>query len=75
MNKFFLLSILSVIINFSNAIDEKHSQPLSKITKKVFFDVQINGVKQERIVFGLFGEDTPKTVENFIEITKGGKMV
>jgi hypothetical protein len=37
-----------------------------KITNKVYFDVEIAGSKAGRIVLGLFGEEVPKTVENFV---------
>jgi len=34
---------------------------LSEITDKCFFDVEIDGQKQERIVMGLYGKVVPKT--------------
>eukprot|EP00388_Colpodella_angusta_P006847 GDKJ01019874.1.p1 GENE.GDKJ01019874.1~~GDKJ01019874.1.p1 ORF type:complete len:260 (-),score=50.81 GDKJ01019874.1:97-876(-) len=43
------------------------------VTDKVFFDITIGGENVGRIVIGLFGEDTPKTAENFLELAKGSK--
>ena len=40
------------------------------ITNKVFFDVQIEGGESGRIVLGLFGEAVPKTVENFVSLSR-----
>jgi hypothetical protein len=42
-----------------------------KVTQKVFFDMQMGGKELGRIVFGLFGEVVPKTVENFVKLTTG----
>jgi len=41
------------------------------VTHKVFFDVEIDGEGAGRMVLGLFGETTPKTVENFVALAEG----
>ena len=43
------------------------------MTKKVFFDIEIGGKKEGRIVIGLFGDVVPKTAENFAELAAGTK--
>ena len=43
----------------------------AKVTKKVTFDISIDGDAVGKIVIGLFGEAAPKTVENFAQLASG----
>lgn len=43
-----------------------------KVTHKVFFDIEIAGKAQERLVIGLFGDTVPRTVQNFLTFATDG---
>jgi len=44
-----------------------------KVTKKVFFDIEIDGKAAGRIEIGLFGSTVPKTADNFVQLAKKPK--
>lgn len=43
------------------------------VTTKTYFDIEIGGESAGRVEFGLFGEVTPKTSENFRALCTGEK--
>ncbi|ELU08519.1 hypothetical protein CAPTEDRAFT_158600 [Capitella teleta] len=51
----------------SEAADKKGP----KVTDKVFFDIEIDGKSEGRIVIGLFGKTVPKTAKNFKTLAEG----
>jgi len=66
MKIFSTLSFLFLLL-----IDQVASE--AAVTSKVFFDVEIEGGEKGRITLGLFGDDVPKTVENFRALCTGEK--
>lgn len=57
----------------TNTADREEAPLQSVVTARVYFDVSIDNQPARRMVFGLYGVDCPKTVENFIGLCEGNK--
>jgi peptidylprolyl isomerase len=66
---FRLFLIVGIVAVASSVAAEEASK--GKVTKRVYFDVTIGDKPAGRVVFGLFGDDVPKTVENFRALCTG----
>jgi peptidylprolyl isomerase len=62
-----------VVFSLASSVLMAESPSKGKVTSKVYFDVSIGNEDAGRIVMGLFGEDVPRTAENFRSLCTGEK--
>ncbi len=71
MQSLFLASLTGLCLVTACNLASAQSAADAKVTDKVFFDIEINDEPAGRIVMGLFGDDVPKTAENFRALCVG----
>jgi len=49
----------------------KPAPPQANITHRVYFDIDINSNPAGRVIIGLYGDDVPRTVQNFKTLCEG----
>merc|ERR1711934_1346020 len=64
----FKMKIFSLISAF---VAVTLADTLDTVTEKVFFDIEVDGKHEGRIVFGMFGDTVPKTTKNFATLADG----
>eukprot|EP00922_Rhytidocystis_sp_ex-Travisia-forbesii_P024022 GHVS01035284.1.p1 GENE.GHVS01035284.1~~GHVS01035284.1.p1 ORF type:complete len:211 (+),score=28.64 GHVS01035284.1:41-673(+) len=71
--KVLLIGVVLVTFVVVGCMAATHAPLGAKITHKVFFDVEIDGQDAGRLEMGLFGDTVPRTVNNFVELCRGGR--
>uniref|UniRef100_A0A224XW99 Peptidyl-prolyl cis-trans isomerase n=1 Tax=Panstrongylus lignarius TaxID=156445 RepID=A0A224XW99_9HEMI len=67
-----VLTFSLLVLLFSTSSTES-SKKGPKVTEKVWFDIKIGTENVGRIEIGLFANTVPKTVKNFVELSKKGE--
>lgn len=68
---FFTIVCIPTALGFLSLAFMQHKGTSYLITHEVDLDISIGGESAGQVTFGLFGQDVPKTVRNFMSFAKG----
>lgn len=71
MTKRDALALMATAVVGLGFVPSARAEP--EVTQKVFFDISSGGKPAGRIVFGVYGKDTPLTSANFVALATGEK--
>ena len=68
---FTFLTLIAQGKKWNSELYSIYSNPIDRVTNKVYLDIQIGNKYAGRIVIGLFGDTVPYTVYNFMSLIEG----
>lgn len=71
LGSFYVVTLARSYLERPASSDHAPVAPAAEVTRRAFLDVSVDGRPAGRIVLGLYGDVAPRTVENFLGLSRG----